>query len=230
MLLAQCLGTLCLGIPALADIQPAAPETGRYSFQAFRPNPDDARLPPELRRPPAYPEHSSLPRRYNVQIAWSSREHRGLRGYRVTARVDGGPLDGLAAQWRVVAGSGEAVQGDQHSWRYRLLLPLSVDPDSRVEATIEALVEGEALVLLAQRGAGPWNDAGSGAAVEPSPYLGARREALLASYRQARAAHALVASVATWPAPPGVWTELLEAGAHASARPLSADARGPPRC
>jgi hypothetical protein len=143
--------------PALAA---ASDEIGRYRFEAFMPKADDPRLPVELRAHPS--RSSSLPSELlatdrAVEIEWVGREGSDLRGYRLTATIDGGPLSGLAARWTVAPGSGDPVSGPR---LYRLHLPLPVDGRLRVHAALEAVRLDGSSVLLAVRHATPGRTAG----------------------------------------------------------------------
>jgi hypothetical protein len=127
----------------------ASEETGRYSFQAFVPGDEDQRLPAELRarsRSFSPPSPNLLTTARAVEIEWVGRELPGLRGYRLTALIDGGPLSGLAARWMVAPGTGEpALPG----LLYRLRLPLPVDGRLRLHAALEAVRADGSAVLLA---------------------------------------------------------------------------------
>src|SRR5882762_587060 len=91
-------------VSAPSAVFAASEETGRYRFQAFVPGDEDQRLPAELRarsRSFSAPSANILTAARAVQIEWVGREEPGLRGYRLTAMIDGGPLSGFAARWTV---------------------------------------------------------------------------------------------------------------------------------
>jgi hypothetical protein len=128
----------------------ASEETAPYSFQAFVPGDEDQRLPAELRarsRSFSPPSANILTTARAVEIEWVGREGPGLRGYRLTAMIDGGPLSGFAARWMVAPGSGE--QGALPGRTYRLRLPLPVDGRLRLHAALEAVRQDGSAVLLA---------------------------------------------------------------------------------
>jgi len=139
----------------------ASEEAGRYRFEAFVTGAEDARLPAELRARAARPAltHDLLATDRAVEIEWVGSEKPGLRGYRLTAIIDGGPLSGLAARWTVDPGSGEI--GPQPGPRlYRLHLPLPVDGRLRLHAALEAVREDGTAVLLAVHDSTPARTAG----------------------------------------------------------------------
>ena len=145
--------TLCL----------ASEEAGRYSFEAFVAGPEDQRLPAELRaRVPRSAQSSDLLATDRaVEIEWVGSEGPGLRGYRLTAMIDGGPLSGVAARWTVAPGTGE--RGLQPGPRlYRLHLPLRVDGRLKVRAALEAVREDGTSVVLAVQDSTPARTAGDG--------------------------------------------------------------------
>jgi hypothetical protein len=156
--LALCALTLAWATPAAVA---ASSEAGRYRFEAFVPGVDDPRLPLELRARP----RSSMPAELlatdrAVEIAWVGNERPGLRGYRLTATIDGGPLSGLAARWTVAPASGEqtAPLGPR---QYRVHLPLPVDGHLRLHAALEAVREDGSAVLLAVTHSTPARSDGS---------------------------------------------------------------------
>src|SRR5688500_4056696 len=129
----------------LALVSPAAfagsQEAGRYSFETFVAEAEDHRLPSELRaeaRRTFETPADTLATDRTVEIEWVGREGPGLRGYRLTAMIDGGPLSGVAARWTVAPGSGEGgpLPG---TLLYRPRLPLPVDGRLRLHAALEAV-------------------------------------------------------------------------------------------
>ena len=139
-----------------------AREAGRYSFEAFVPGAEDQRLPAELRNQAS--RLSTLPADIlatdrAVEIEWVSREGPGLRGYRLTATIDGGPLSGMAASWTVAPGTGESG-ASAGPLLYRLRLPLPVDGRLRLHAALEAVLDDGSAVLLAVRHSTPARSTG----------------------------------------------------------------------
>lgn len=133
---------------APATVFAASEETAPYSFQAFVPGDEDAHLPAELRsRSFSAPSATLLTTPRAVEIEWVGREGPGLRGYRLTAVIDGGPLSGYTARWMVAPGSGE--RGPLPGRTYRLRLPLPVDGRLRLHAALEAVRQDGSAVLLA---------------------------------------------------------------------------------
>lgn len=146
----------CFGLlaAARADAQASRAPAGDYAFEAFRAGPG-SHLPDELRAPglsPAltYGTHA-------VEFSWVGREHFDLRGYRLTATVEGGPLSGLAARWTIAPGSGRAL-GAGGRRAYRVHLPIPADGRLHVRAVLEALGSGGAPVPLAEHDAVPQPD------------------------------------------------------------------------
>jgi hypothetical protein len=140
----------------------ASEEAGRYRFEAFVAGPEDQRLPAELRARVRSAQASDLLATDRaVEIEWVGREGPGLRGYRLTAMIDGGPLSGVAARWTVAPGTGESglLPGPR---LYRLHLPLRVDGRLKVRAALEAVREDGTSVLLAVQDSIPARTAGDG--------------------------------------------------------------------
>jgi len=150
---------LALVVPPAAFA--ASQEAGQYSFEAFVPGAEDS-LPAELRAQAVRTSEARadlLATDRAVEIEWVGREGPGLRGYRLTAMIDGGPLSGLAARWTVAPGSGEG--GPLPGTRlYRLRLPLAVDGHLRLHAALEAVQQDGSAVLLAVRHSTPVRSAG----------------------------------------------------------------------
>lgn len=216
-----------LAAPGLVAQGPTREANRSADFTAFQPEPDDARLPLELRRLPARASEAAPAERYGLRIEWSSRERPGLLGYRVTARVDGGPLSGVAAQWRVLAGTGLRADGSG-ALHYRLLLPLSVNLRSRVEAAIEAVVEHGEPVLLAVREAHPWTDSRGHAELAPAGSREASGAAQLASARLRPAPQSLASNDTASHAVPASVRGLIPERAPFGLASQARVARGPP--
>lgn len=139
----------------------------------------------------------------------------------------GGQLSGLAAQWRVEAGSGAAV-GFSDALHYELWLPLSVNAESRVEALIEAIGADGRPIVLAMRQAHPWTigrrpDAAAGRLTN-----GPSNTPSLASEIVAAPQGVLVASATVAALERTRFAQTPKQRARAVALG-SADARGPPR-
>ena len=147
----------------------ASQEAGQYRFEAFVPGAEDLRLPSELRAQAGRTSEAPadlLATDRAVEIEWVGREAPGLRGYRLTAMIDGGPLSGVAARWTVAPGSGEG--GPLPGTRlYRLRLPLPVDGRLRLHAALEAVQQDGSAVLLAVRHSTPARSAGDPALSGP---------------------------------------------------------------
>ena len=212
-----------------ATVSASSGEAGRYRFEAFMPRAEDPRLPAELRahtpRSPLPPELLGTDRA--VEIEWVGLEGPGLRGYRLTATIDGGPLSGLATRWMVAPGSGEPslAAGPR---LYRMHLPLPVDGRLSVHAALEAVRDDGSSVLLAVRHATP-----ARRNADPSLSRPAWREILHSTPGRLAV---LPSAAALLPASRGIaGSDLRSEGAPAERRAaLSADApcpgrpRGPP--
>ncbi len=210
---------------AAASAQPEPrPTSGTYAFEAFRVLPSAPALPAELRAGGlaglTYGTHA-------VEFAWVGREHFSLRGYRLTATVEGGPLAGVAARWTVTPGSGRP-SGAAGQRSYRVYLPIPTDGRLHVRALLEALGDGDAVVPLAQHDAVP----------QPEPQS---RQMTSGSPRVLAGAVGGIACVTPRPAPAvqATWGDLQPLSSAARAVPVRACAlqrsdidphapRGPP--
>jgi hypothetical protein len=165
---------------------------------------------------------------HTVEFTWVGREQFNLRGYRLTATVEGGPLSGLAARWTVTPGSGRAL-GVAGQRAYRVHLPIPTDGRPHVRAVLEALGAGGAPVLLAEHDAVPQPDPDSQTfeAGQAHVAAGSAGQAAWVGARSAPALAALHVTVVARRAnqartrPDGLAKLLADAQSHAP--------RGPPR-
>jgi hypothetical protein len=136
--------------PARAIGQADRP-AGSYSVDVFSALSDEARLPQELRassseRWPARDAGARGP----VQLRWTAQEQTGFRGYRLTARIEDGPLSGVAAQWQIAPGSGRR-QGSSGAYEYLVRLELPAFSRAYVRVALEGVLADGSRVLLALR-------------------------------------------------------------------------------
>lgn len=164
---------LCGRTPVWA-FDPPRPEAGSCSIDAFAERDGDARLPPELLAPPAGPY--VLPEAGGqgpVELLFTAHEHAGFRGYRLTARIEDGPLSGLATQWGVAPGRGRR---DDASGAYAYRVPLNLPVFTQTH--VRAALEGVALASSDSRNAARLPASGSEATRAPPPARGRLTESL----------------------------------------------------
>jgi hypothetical protein len=155
-------------------------------------------------------------------VEWSAREPPALRGYRLTATMDRGPLAGLAAQWTVLPGAGRWLPGGLR--QYRLDLPIAAPPHARLRATLEVLGVGGPSRLLAVRDIRRVGSGGGAFASTPQLSASAERTALAELPHPSAAA----ATGAATTGPPPVRLRPLARSARATL-PIGPDQpRGPP--
>jgi hypothetical protein len=143
----------CLALLLAGTTGAVAAEAPSAGFRVFSIAPNDGRLPFEIRsqalgRPRGFDvlDRSVAPER-TLRIRWVAREAKGLEGYRITAAILGGVLDGTAAQWIVKS---ERTGGSAGVHTYEIQLRVPAAPSSAVTAALEVLTATGPLFVAAR--------------------------------------------------------------------------------